>query len=193
MVNNNKNNINNNDKFVFTPPRPLFTDLRSKELNNASSRPVMTPLDYLYKPSSNNQIPSNKTNQPELKLDELQAKKRPFYFNTEHQLLAAKTNQQTDAELSRALDDELNNSNMEIDDPQTDKFNSSFGRNNQQRSSNHNHKHHHHHHHSHHHHHHKSKGGKLTISKDQVEKIFNSLSLIFVINPFINNFKLKGI
>ena len=49
-ANNNKNNINNNDKFVFTPPRPLFNDLRSKELNNASSRPVMTPLDYLYKP-----------------------------------------------------------------------------------------------------------------------------------------------
>ena len=114
-----------------------------------------------------------KSNQPELKLEELQAKKQAFYFNSDQ--LFAKPNElmrDTNDDLSSALDEELNNSKMDESDH--------FNREQSHRSSNHSH--HssgqykqHHSHHSHHHHHskHKSRGGKLTITKDQVDEMFS--------------------
>ena len=180
--------FSNAKNFVFLspsiPPRPLFDTLRSQELKNAPSRPVMTSLGFFNKQSNSNQLLLNKSNQPELKFDELQTKKQSYYFNSDQ--LFAKPNEilmdhSANDELSSALDEELNNSKMDIDS-QEKMSNSSFSRDSQHRSSNHSHK---HHHHLHHHHSssskHKSKGGKLTISKEQVIKFKKIMSLECVI------------
>ncbi len=105
-----------------------------------------------------------KFTQPELQLDKLQVKKKQFYFTSDQLLAKPNDLLHDDNELSMALD----NAKTELDmDTDLNKLN----RNHHQH---HHHSHHHHHHHRHHRDHHskphKHKGGKLTISANQVIK-----------------------
>ena len=161
-------NNNSSNNFVFLspriPPRPLFNSMRSTNIGHLPtiSRPILTSPGFINKPQINLQS--------ELKLGELQIKKQSYHFNTD-QLFAKpnellRDNTSIDDDLSSALDEQLNNSKMDVDEPHGD---ASFARDNQHRGSgNSQHKHHHHHHHHHHSGKHKARGGKLTIAKEQV-------------------------
>lgn len=154
--------------FAASNKRPFnTTNTNSKPTENFEfampklNRPPLFNAGFMNRPNytltaSNNNYTSKlqKTSQPELKLDQLQAKKQQFFFKSD-QIFAKPNDLIRDDDLSNVLNEELNNSNYDM--------------NNHPHS--HSHSSHSHHHHHHHHHKHKSRGGKLTISPEQVNFI----------------------
>jgi hypothetical protein len=147
------NNINNPSESLSTRST---TSTMSKSNNDESEKiksfntPKLSSRPILNFANLNTNIIDGKT--PELKLETLQPKKQAFYFNNKDELFA-KPNQllEESNELSNQLNEKIKLMSNENDE-----------------SSKSNKKHHHHHRHHHHHHHHKSKGGKITISAEQV-------------------------
>lgn len=128
---------NNNDKFVFASPSVP-----------KSNRPALGMGGFLIK--------SQKSNQPDLKIDDLQIKKQAFYFGTDQ--LFAKPNEllREDKELSSILNEELNNSRMDEDDISNSTQNYSLNQRDHTDRRHHSSR------------QHRAKGGKITIAPDQV-------------------------
>ena len=146
------------ENFEFAMPklsRPLFNAGFMNRPNYTLAAAAASNPNYSSK--------LQKSSQPELKLDQLQAKKQQFFFKSD-QIFAKPNDLVRDDDLSNVLNEELNNSNYD--------------------TSSHQHQHHSHphHHHHHHHHKHKSRGGKLTISPEKVSFDFILGNVKFHIN-----------